>query len=127
SNGGRVVFGTRSSRTGRGFSLDTLLLDEAHIVSEQAHDALIPSTSARERQPQVWYAGTAVDEMTNEHGVVLARLRERGIKGEAANLAYFEWSIGFYDDEGVELRPEQVTPEMLEDEELWKQANPTLG
>ena len=45
--------------------------------------ALMPATSARARPPQVWYAGTAVDETVNEHGLVLARLRERGIAGEA--------------------------------------------
>jgi phage terminase large subunit-like protein len=127
SNGARCVFGTRSSRTGRGFSLDTLIADEAHIFGEHAHDALVPATSARERAPQVWYAGTAVDETVNEHGVVLSRLRERAIGGEARNLAYTEWSVDLRDEEGVELRPEQVTPDMLDDEELWKQANPALG
>jgi hypothetical protein len=30
TNGGRCVFGTRSSRTGRGFSLDLWVADEAH-------------------------------------------------------------------------------------------------
>ena len=30
NNGGRCVFGTRSSRTGRGFSLDLWVADEAH-------------------------------------------------------------------------------------------------
>lgn len=127
TTGARVVFGTRSSRTGRGFSLDLLVADEAHILAEQAHDALMPATSARERPPQVWYAGTAVDETTNEHGVVLARIRERAVKGESSNLAYSEWSIPFYDEQGVELRPEQVTPDMLDNEELWAKANPALG
>jgi phage terminase large subunit-like protein len=126
-NGGRVVFGTRSSRTGRGFSLDLILLDECHILSEHAHTALLPATSARRKRPQVWYAASAVDEQVNEHGLVLARLRERGVAGEAAELAYFEWSAGLVDDDGNELRPEQVTPEMFDDEQLWHQANPALG
>ena len=104
-NGGRVVFGTRSSRTGRGFSLDLLILDEGHILPEHAHSALLPATSARSRPPQVWHGGSAVDETVNEHGLVLARLRERGIKQEGDRLAYFEWSAGLYDDEGNELRP----------------------
>jgi phage terminase large subunit-like protein len=126
-NGGRAVFGTRSSRTGRGFSLDLWIADEAHILALEAHSALMPATSARARPPQVWYAGTAVDETTNEHGLVLARLRERGIAGDAGSLAYFEWSAELLDDEGNELRPEQVTAEMVDDEALWAQANPALG
>jgi phage terminase large subunit-like protein len=126
-NGGRVVFGTRSSRTGRGFSLDLILMDEAHILSEHAHTALLPATSARGKRPQVWYAASSVDEQVNEHGLVLARLRERGTAGEAENLAYFEWSAALLDDDGNELRPEQVRPEMVDDEELWYQANPALG
>jgi hypothetical protein len=87
----------------------------------------MPSTSARARPPQVWCAGTSVDEEVHEHGLVLARLRERGIAGEAHNLAYFEWSIGLHDDEGNELRPEQVTPEMVADKALWRQVYAALG
>lgn len=127
TNGSRCVFGTRSSRTGRGFSLDLWVADEAHYLAQEAHNALMPATSARERPPQVWYAASAVDEEIHESGLVLARLRERGIAGESTNLAYFEWSVGLYDDEEKELRPEQVTPEMVDDEALWHRANPALG
>ena len=127
ANGGRAVFGTRSSRTGRGFSLDLWIADECHILALEAHSALMPATSARARPPQVWYAGTAVDETVNEHGLVLARLRERGIAGDASSLVYLEWSACLLDEEGNELRPEQVTPEMVDDEALWAQANPALG
>ncbi len=125
SNGGRCVFGTRSSRTGRGFGLDLLVLDEAMILAEQAHNALIPATSAQER-PQIWYAGTAVDESDNEHGVVLSRIRARAISGEAKNLSYTEWSVDLRDGEGNELRPEQVTEEMVT-EEMLREAQPGWG
>ena len=125
-NGARVVFGTRSSRTGRGFSLDLLVIDEAHYLSLEAHTALMPTMSARERPPQVWYAASTVDEDVHEHGLVLARLRERARSGEAENLAYTEWSVELCDEDGNELRPEDVTAEMVDDEELWKQANPAL-
>ena len=47
ANGGRAVFGTRSSRTGRGFSLDLWIADECHILALEAHSALMPATSAR--------------------------------------------------------------------------------
>jgi hypothetical protein len=130
TNGGRVIFGTRSARTGRGFSLDTWLADEAHILGQAAHDSLMPAMSARERPPQVWYCATAADEEVHgEDALVLSRLRDRGlraIRGEARaeNLALSEWSVGLFDDEGVELRPEQVTTEMLDDEAVWLPAVP---
>lgn len=53
NNGSRCVFGTRSSRTGRGFSLDLWIADEAHYLALEAHSALMPATSARERPVQV--------------------------------------------------------------------------
>ena len=126
-NGARVVFGTRSSRTGRGFGIDLLVLDEAHYLATEAHTALMPTMSARETPPQVWYAASAVDELVHEHGLVLARLRARAFAGDADSLAYFEWSLALYDEDGIELRPEQVTPEMVADEKLWEPANPALG
>ena len=52
ANGGRAVFGTRSSRTGRGFSLDVWIADECHILALEAHSALMPATSARARPPR---------------------------------------------------------------------------
>jgi len=127
TNGGRCVFGTRSSRTGRGFSLDLIVLDEAHYLSEHAHTALMPAASARKRPPQVWYAASSVDEQVHEHGLVLARLHEPGVTGEATNLAYLEWSVDLRDEEGNELRTEQATPEMVDDETLWHRSNPALG
>ena len=41
TNGGRCLFGTRStSRTGRGFSFDCVILGEAHYLSEESLVAL---------------------------------------------------------------------------------------
>ena len=128
ANGGRVLFGTRStSRTGRGFSLDTLIFDEAHYVSEQGLTAIVPTVSARERPVQLWFSASAVDQQVHEHGLVLARVRERALRREAEGLAFFEWSAGLFDPDGRELRAGEVTPEMVDDEQLWEQANPALA
>ena len=127
-NGGRVLFGTRStSRTGRGFSLDTLIFDEAHYVSEEGLTAIVPTVSARERPVQLWFAASAVDQEVHEHGVVLARIRERAQSVDVAGLAFFEWSAALFDSEGKELRAGEVTPEMVDDERLWEQANPGVA
>jgi hypothetical protein len=116
-SGQRIRFRTRTKGGGRGFSCDCLVLDEAMFLAEFAHAALLPTLSARPN-PQVWYAGSAVDQEVHEHGVVLARLRERGIKGDS-RLAYFDWSLPV-------SSPGEVTDEMASDPEAWAVANPAL-
>ena len=128
TNGARCLFGTRStSRTGRGFSLDAIVLDEAHYVSEESLVALGFTGYARDRAPQRWYLSSAVDRDVHEHGLTMSRLRERAIRGEAASFAYFEWSAAVLDADGRELECGDVTPDQIDDEALWYQANPALG
>lgn len=117
--GSRIRFRTRTKGGGRGFTSDCLILDEAMILPEFSHGALLPTLSARPN-PQVWYTGSAVDQTVHEDGVVLARIRERGIAGGAEALAYFEWSVDGRD-------PDAVTEELASDESAWAQANPGLG
>jgi hypothetical protein len=69
--------------------------------------------------PQLWYAGSAVDQQKTEHGVVLARVRDRGMKG-APRLMYVEWSA-----EGDD--PSNVPDSVRNEPAVWAQANPGLG
>ncbi|HXI67119.1 MAG TPA: hypothetical protein VNH41_04210 [Steroidobacteraceae bacterium] len=119
--GARLRYRTRTKGGGRGFTCDCLILDEAMYISEMMHGALLPTLSAKsvDGNPQVWYTGSAVDQMVHEHGVVLSRVRERAIKGEEG-LAYFEWSL------------EHENPDLVEETdaasiENQKRANPALG
>lgn len=114
--GRRIRFRTRTKGGGRGFSSDCLYLDEAMILPEPAHGALLPTLSARSN-PQVFYTASAVDQWIHEHGVVLARIRERALGGEDPGLAYFEWSA-----EGE--NPQDAD---CEEQEAWAIANPGLG
>jgi hypothetical protein len=121
-NGQRIRFRTRTAGGGRGFSCDLLILDEAMYLPETAHGALLPTLSARRGKspygPQVWYTGSAVDQNVHEHGIVLTRVRERGMKGDDPGLQYMEWSadgdLGDIDEFADSL-------------EAWAQANPGLG
>ena len=118
-DGARIEFKTRTKSGMRGFAgVDLLVLDEAMIISESAHSSAMPiiRASKTERGPQLWYTGSAVDQLTMEHGVVWTRVRERGMAGDDPALAYFEWSID------VE-HPDDVSDEMMLDVELWKQVN----
>ena len=117
--GARIEFKTRTKSGMRGFAgVDLLVLDEAMIISEAAHSSSMPTirASKAERGPQLWYTGSAVDQEVHEHGVVWARVRERGIAGDDQALAYFEWSID------VE-HPDDVTDEMTLDHDLWRAVN----
>jgi len=74
-SGQRIRFRTRTKGGGRGFTADCLLLDEAMYLPEMVMGALIPTLSARPN-PQVWYTGSAVDQMVHQHGSVFARDRK---------------------------------------------------
>jgi hypothetical protein len=116
--GQRIRFRTRTKGGGRGFSGDCLILDEAMILPASAHGALLPTLSARPN-PQVWYTGSAVDQDVHEHGLVFARIRERGLEGDDPSLMYVEWSVD------AELG--EVTPLIASDPAAWAVANPGLG
>lgn len=117
--GQRIRFRTRTKGGGRGFTSDCLILDEAMILPESAHGALLPTLSARPN-PQVWYTGSAVDQYVHEDGVVLARIRARGVAGDDPSLAYMEWSV---DRE----RPEDVDAVTAANPDAWARGNPGLG
>ncbi len=121
-NGCRIRFRSRSRGGGRGFTGDALYLDECMFLPEFAIGALMPALSGRSMQgdPQVWYAGSAVDQTVHDNGIVFARLRERALAGDDPALAYFEWSI---DGDG----PSDVDEETAVSESAWAQANPGLG
>jgi hypothetical protein len=117
--GQRIRFRTRTKGGGRGFTGDLLILDEAMFLPETAIGALLPTLSARPN-PQVWYTGSAVDQLVHPDGVVFARIRERGMAGGDPSLAYFEWSADWDD-------PDQVPDVELDDPAVWAAANPALG
>ena len=115
-NGQRIRFRTRTKGGGRGFTADCLLLDESMFLPEMTMGALLPTLSARPN-PQVWYTGSAVDQMVHDHGTVFARIRRRGI-AQDEGVAYFEWSAPYEID---------TVGEYLDDEDAWAAANPAIG
>lgn len=106
--GARLRFVARSTGSGRGFSGDTVILDEAYNLASEGMAALLPTLSARPN-PQIWYTSSAGMSTSDQ----LRRVRERGLAGESKRLAYFEWSA-----------PAEVS---LDSREAWAQANPALG
>jgi hypothetical protein len=94
-----------------------VIFNEAMFLPESALGALLPTQAAMPNR-QRWYAGSAVDQFVQPDGVVLARVRERGLSGEDPRLAYFEWSAS---DAASPLDIDDPS-----DQVLWERANPGL-
>lgn len=121
-SGQRLRFVARTKGSGRGFSADLVILDEAYDLPDAAMAAMMPTLSARSLvgNPQIWYTSSAVNAEEHPHGRTLARLRERGLEGTDPSLAFFEWSV---DEDEYEADPDGVAVS----EAAWAQANPGLG
>lgn len=119
--GQRIFFKTRTGGGARGLTGDLVVLDEAMILPRKVTSSLVPTMAARSihGNPQLWYTGSAVDQQEQEHGVVLASVRERGLKPER-RVAYFEFSA-------PGDNPSDVPDDALNDPHVWAQANPGLG
>ena len=107
-DGSRLRFVARSTGSGRGFSGDLIILDEAYNLPAAAMAALLPTLSARPN-PQVIYASSAGMPSSDQ----LRLIRDRGRGGDPGRLSYFEWSA----EEGS----------LLDDRAAWAKANPALG
>jgi phage terminase large subunit-like protein len=108
-DGKRLRFVARSSGSGRGFTSDLVILDEAYKLGDQEMAALLPTLSARP-DPQVWYASTA----GGPDSIQLGRVRARGVAGGDRSLAFMEWSA---DEDAYDPA----------DPADWARANPGLG
>jgi len=109
-SGQSIRFKARSTGSGRGFSCDCLLLDEAQILGSAAWSAILPTMSARPN-PQAWLLGTPPTE--NDDGEVFGRLRALGVEGRESRLAYLEWAADVNDP--------------VADPVTWAKANPAYG
>jgi phage terminase large subunit-like protein len=105
----RLRFFARSGGSGRGWTADTLFLDEAFNLGGEAMAALLPTLSVRPN-PQVWYASSAAKSTSDQLHAVRARALTTADTGR---LAYLEWSA-----------PDTAD---IHDRAAWAQANPALG
>lgn len=128
--GQRVRFVARSRGSGRGFSGDRVILDEAFNLSTEGVAALLPTMAARPN-PQIVYTSSAPLHL--EMSAVLRRLARRGRAGTSARLAYFEWCAEIPEELGKEIaklppaeRYAHLSP-VLDDRKAWAAANPGLG
>lgn len=110
-NGPRLRFIARSRSSGRGFTGNCTIADEAQELPDTALQALAPTMSAVPN-PQIILAGTVPTPENNSE--VFTRYRDRGRKGNDPTLAWLEWNVG-------------ETHEDLDDPAALAAANPALG
>lgn len=115
-NGSRLRFVARTKGSGRGFSADLVILDEAYALEPEHMAALIPTLSSRPN-PQIWYASSPpLDGMS---GDPLFALRRRAEQGDAS-LCYYDWGLP---DVSIDTL-EEVD---LASEANWLATNPAAG
>lgn len=89
-NGAQVLFRTRTKKTGRGLSVDLLLLDECFDLPHETAASLTKTIRAKERAQSV-YISSPVNRFEHMHGAVFSAKRWSGIDG-AAQVLFKEWS-----------------------------------
>lgn len=115
TNGGSVEFIARSKGSGRGFTVDVLVLDEAQDLTSEELAALLPTISASPSgNPQVIFTGTP-PKPKGSQGEVFRSLREDGEAGRDARLAWTDFGVA-----------DGPMPD-VEDAALWAAVNPALG
>jgi hypothetical protein len=118
-NGATIQFRTRTKSGMHGVDdVWLLVLDEAQILSEWAHGAMVPTLRASKAPngPKLVYSGNAPDREKHEHAIVWTRLRERGMRYDDEDLVYFEYSLDYE-------TPEDIPEEVARDPEQWQKVN----
>ena len=111
TNGGSVEVVARSKNSGRGFTVDVLILDEAQEMSDDDLEALLPTTSSAPLgNPQWIFTGTPPGPRAD--GAVFGRTRREAVETKAPRLCWHEWSPAEDDDPANRA--------------VWKATNPAL-
>jgi hypothetical protein len=112
-SGARLKFLARNSTSGRGFTGDLVILDEAFALLPDTMAAILPTMAAKSitGNPQLWYTSSA----GMRSSVQLRAVRKRAQSDDPGSLCWLEWSAP----------PEaRQTPD---DRQWWRMANPALG
>lgn len=112
-NGGSIEFIARSKSSGRGFTCDDLILDEAQELTDEQLEALRPVISAAPSgDPQTIYMGTPTPPTSP--GTVLARMYKAAHSdAPPQRLAWLEWAVSEVGD--------------ILDRRRWRRVNPAIG
>lgn len=115
-NGGSIEFIARSRGSGRGFTVDVLVCDEAQDLTDEELAALLPTISAAPTgNPQVILTGTPPDPEKLTQGEVFYRVRNDGQERLDARLCWIDYGVA-----------DGPLPD-VDDRATWLAVNPALG
>jgi hypothetical protein len=117
TTGQRLKFIARSEASGRGFTGNKIILDEAYDLDPDEMAALVP-TLATVHNPQIIYTSSA----GLGHSHVLRGVRDRGRAGGDPSLCWLEWCAS-----PASRSPDGEDVYDLDDREQWARANPGKG
>lgn len=119
SLGNRIKFVARSKNSGRGFSADVIVYDEAQELASAARTALTYTQSAVPNRQEL-YTGTVPDDGLND-SEVFTSVRDRGRAEGESRTGWMEWT-----PEGSE---DPDLAEMIDynDPVNWVASNPAKG
>lgn len=126
-SGGSIEFVARSKGSGRGFTVDVLVLDEAQDLRDEELEALLPTISAAPSgDPATIYMGTPPkdDALVDEgKGAPFLRVRNSAVEGTAKRVAWVEFSL----DVDLETMSDDEVLALVSDKANWYATNPALG
>lgn len=126
STGQRLRFVARSKGSGRGFSGDLSVIDEAFAYTRQQQSALAPTQLARPN-PQTVYLSSPPLRGDVEEGKVLYALSARAAKAaDGEKLGFRDWGLAVSLDEVMGMAHADRAA-FLDDRENWSAALPALG
>lgn len=111
TDGGEIVFRTRTVNGGLGEGFDLLVIDEAQEYTT-AHESALVYTVSDSRNPQTIFCGTP--PTTTSVGTVFPKMREDVLAGQSYDTGWAEWS--------VDKKPAKLT-----EVSLWYLTNPSMG
>lgn len=89
-----VEFVARSKGSGRGFTVDVLVLDEAQALTEDELEAMLSTISSSPLgNPQIILAGTPPNVDKGQSGEVFTRVRSDGISGADKQLCWLDFGV----------------------------------
>jgi hypothetical protein len=139
NDGCQVVFKTRKKNSGRGFSCDCLIVDEAMDADRQFVKDVEPVVSAR-MNPQMIYMGSA----GTQDSLAFGDKRRRALSNSPGLMTWLEWSAELHNDdcdldcsqhlricdedcEAQGIDPYTCEEHFADNLEAYRQTNPAYG